>query len=271
MFARVLVAIVVLVVLWAAFARPSTGAAPERVYVVEATDTLWSIAVGQLPGRPAGGDLEAPRAQRPAGDDDRARAAPRAPVCLAAALLDWRRGPRRRLPRHGGLDADRPARAQLAARPARRGAAPRGLRRGDAAPAAALRDRAPRPARGLPHALPRRPLPRAPGDAQELRPARPGGADHDLRPARARRALRRAPAHLRPAHVRVRARRAAAGRAARPRRLRARDVRGQSRRECRRLRPRRGAAAGALRRRGGGRARRPVGARARRCSSAASP
>jgi LysM repeat protein len=52
MFARVVVAIVVLVVLWAAFARPSTGAAPERVYVVQATDTLWSIASATYPGDP---------------------------------------------------------------------------------------------------------------------------------------------------------------------------------------------------------------------------
>ena len=46
------------------------------------------------------------------------------------------------------------------------------LRRGHAAPAAAQR-RAARHRRGLPHALPRRPLARPAGDAEDLRPARP--------------------------------------------------------------------------------------------------
>jgi LysM repeat protein len=52
MFARILVVIVLCVVVWAAFARPSTGAAPEREYVVKATDTLWSIASANYPGDP---------------------------------------------------------------------------------------------------------------------------------------------------------------------------------------------------------------------------
>ena len=55
MFARVAVAVVVCVVLWAAFARPSTGAGPERVYVVQATDTLWSIAASHYAGDPREG------------------------------------------------------------------------------------------------------------------------------------------------------------------------------------------------------------------------
>ena len=63
--------------------------------------------------------------------------------------------------------------------------------RGHPAPAAPLVARPDRPARGLPHPLPRRPLPRPARDAEDVRAARPRGADHDLRPARARRPVRR--------------------------------------------------------------------------------
>ena len=52
MFARIVILVVVAVVFWAAFARPSTGAGPERAYVVRATDTLWSIAQANYPGDP---------------------------------------------------------------------------------------------------------------------------------------------------------------------------------------------------------------------------
>jgi LysM repeat protein len=51
-FARLVVALLVLVVLWAALARPSTGAGPERTYVVRPADTLWSIATSHYPGDP---------------------------------------------------------------------------------------------------------------------------------------------------------------------------------------------------------------------------
>ena len=47
-----MIAVLVAVVFWAAFARPSTGAGPERTYVVRATDTLWSIAQSNYPGDP---------------------------------------------------------------------------------------------------------------------------------------------------------------------------------------------------------------------------
>ena len=79
--------------------------------------------------------------------------------------------------------------------------------------------RADRPPRGLPHPLPRRPLPRAARDAEDVRAARPRGADHDLRPARARRAVPVAAPDLREAHLPVRARGAPSRRHARPRRL----------------------------------------------------
>ena len=90
------------------------------------------------------------------------------------------------------------------ARPPRRRAAALRLRRGDAAPAAALRRRARRPPRGLPHALPRRPLPRPARDAEDVRAPRPRAAADDLRAAGPRRAHRLAAADLRQAHVPVR-------------------------------------------------------------------
>ena len=43
MFARIVV-VILLVLLWTAFARSSSGSEGERVYVVERHDTLWSIA-----------------------------------------------------------------------------------------------------------------------------------------------------------------------------------------------------------------------------------
>jgi LysM repeat protein len=52
MFARIVVITLVAVVCWAAFARPSTGAGPERAYVVRPADTLWSIAQANYPGDP---------------------------------------------------------------------------------------------------------------------------------------------------------------------------------------------------------------------------
>ena len=73
---------------------------------------------------------------------------------------------------HGRLDADRAACAREPADPARRRPPPDRLRRGHAAPAAALG----RPARHrarLPDPLPRRPLPRAARDDEDVRAARP--------------------------------------------------------------------------------------------------
>jgi LysM repeat protein len=52
MFARIVVVLVVGVVGWAGFVRPSEGAPPERVYVVRPADTLWSIAVAHYAGDP---------------------------------------------------------------------------------------------------------------------------------------------------------------------------------------------------------------------------
>lgn len=44
MFGRILIVAALGIVLWAAFARSSDASGPERLYVVQPYDTLWSIA-----------------------------------------------------------------------------------------------------------------------------------------------------------------------------------------------------------------------------------
>ena len=44
MFGRILILVALSVFLWAAFARSSDASGPERRYVVQRYDTLWSIA-----------------------------------------------------------------------------------------------------------------------------------------------------------------------------------------------------------------------------------
>src|SRR3954470_4643341 len=89
-------------------------------------------------------------------------------------------GPLALLRRDRRIGAHRPARtAGAPGRPGRRQAALR-LRRGDPAPAAA-HGRAARDRRGVPHALPSRPLARAARDAEVVRPARPAVAGGPLR------------------------------------------------------------------------------------------
>jgi len=44
MFGRLIILVVLSVVLWAAFARSSDASGPERRYVVQPYDTLWTIA-----------------------------------------------------------------------------------------------------------------------------------------------------------------------------------------------------------------------------------
>ncbi len=55
MFARVLLLALVVAVAWAVVARASTAAEPERTYVVEPGDTLWSIAARTYGGDPRRG------------------------------------------------------------------------------------------------------------------------------------------------------------------------------------------------------------------------
>jgi LysM repeat protein len=50
MFGKVLLLSLSALVLWGIVARASSGARPERVYVVQPHDTLWSIAAKSSPG-----------------------------------------------------------------------------------------------------------------------------------------------------------------------------------------------------------------------------
>jgi len=50
MFVRLIVITLIAVVAWAGFAHTSEGAGPERVYVVQPADTLWSIAAAHYAG-----------------------------------------------------------------------------------------------------------------------------------------------------------------------------------------------------------------------------
>jgi LysM repeat protein len=52
MFVRLALATIVAAVAWAGFVRPSEGAGGEHVYVVQPTDTLWSIATAHYAGDP---------------------------------------------------------------------------------------------------------------------------------------------------------------------------------------------------------------------------
>jgi nucleoid-associated protein YgaU len=47
MFGRLLIIALTAAFLWAVFARPSGASGPERIYRVEAGDTLWSIAAAR--------------------------------------------------------------------------------------------------------------------------------------------------------------------------------------------------------------------------------
>lgn len=49
MFGRLIILVAVSVFLWAAFARSSDASGPERSYVVQPYDTLWSIAAAGYP------------------------------------------------------------------------------------------------------------------------------------------------------------------------------------------------------------------------------
>lgn len=51
-FARIALVFVAALFLWAVFVRPSQGASPERVYVVQPYDTLWSVATTHYGGDP---------------------------------------------------------------------------------------------------------------------------------------------------------------------------------------------------------------------------
>ena len=146
---------------------------------MQAGDTLWSIAASHYGGDTARGASGGSRT----GTTWPARSSARAQRLVCRSRLS--RAALRLAARLAGMDldvvflgtagsmptADRVA--DRAARAPRRRAAALRLRRGHAAPAAPLDARADRPPRGLPHPLPRRPLPRAAGDAEDVRAARP--------------------------------------------------------------------------------------------------
>ncbi len=52
MFLRTLLVLVAVALLVGGYARTSSGAGPERVYVVRPADTLWSIAAAHYGGDP---------------------------------------------------------------------------------------------------------------------------------------------------------------------------------------------------------------------------
>jgi hypothetical protein len=52
MFVRAAVVFAVALSIWIATVRPSEGAGPEQVYVVQSADTLWSIAASHYAGDP---------------------------------------------------------------------------------------------------------------------------------------------------------------------------------------------------------------------------
>jgi LysM repeat protein len=52
MFGKVLLIAVSALVIWGVVARASSGAGPERTYIVKPHDTLWSIAAENYGGDP---------------------------------------------------------------------------------------------------------------------------------------------------------------------------------------------------------------------------
>jgi hypothetical protein len=54
-FVRVFIVGVIALLLWSAVAAGSEGAGPPRAYTVRPHDTLWSIAVANVPGDPREG------------------------------------------------------------------------------------------------------------------------------------------------------------------------------------------------------------------------
>ena len=79
MFGRILLLAAVGILLWAAFARSSDASEPERSYVVQPYDTLWSIASDGY-ADPREGVWEIKERRRSPRRDDRPGAGARAPI-----------------------------------------------------------------------------------------------------------------------------------------------------------------------------------------------
>ena len=68
MFGKAVLVLLVAVIGWALLARSSSGAGPERTYVVRPSDTLWSIAAANYPGDTREGVWKLERRNHLAGD-----------------------------------------------------------------------------------------------------------------------------------------------------------------------------------------------------------
>ncbi|CAA9486269.1 MAG: Ribonuclease Z, partial [uncultured Solirubrobacterales bacterium] len=156
-------------------------------------------------------------------------------------------GSRRPLRRHRRLGPERAAGAAGDAREPRWRPPAVRLRRGHAASAPAL-DGTGRARGDLHHPLPRRPCPRPPRHAQDLRSARTRAAAERLRTGGARESVQEPAADARTPTVRTAARGARAQRRNRARGLPDRRLRGRPRRASTRVRRRRGRATGPFRR-----------------------
>lgn len=55
MFGRIIGLVLVFLIAWIVFVRPSSGSGPERRYVVRPHDTLWTIAASHYGGDPREG------------------------------------------------------------------------------------------------------------------------------------------------------------------------------------------------------------------------
>ena len=275
MFVRILLIAGIAVLVWSAVARTSQAHGAKQVVRVQAYDTLWSIAQQHYGGdvrdaiwriqqanhlqganvrvaRRSSCPSRAPHVIRRRGARSARIAGPWTSTSSSSAPRAVRRRPRVRRQRCSSAGA-----ASACSSTARR----------HPAPADALGRRPARPRADLPHPLPRRPLPRPAGDAEDVPAATARAAADGLRAARAPRSLRRAAPGLRQALVPAGARRGADGRGARPRRLPDPRLPRASRGLGGRLRTRRARPAGALRQRHRGRARDPDRARARRLAA----
>ena len=67
MFGKVLLISIATLVLWGVVVRASSGAGPERVYVVQPHDTLWTIAARAYGGDPRAGIWKIEKANHLAG------------------------------------------------------------------------------------------------------------------------------------------------------------------------------------------------------------
>ena len=196
MFVRIALLVGLAVLVWSAVAHSSQAHGPKQVVTVRPYDTLWSIAAAALRRRRARRGLAHRAGKSPAGRRcprwSDARAAVASELADAAATLV------------GGMDLDIVFLGTSASAPtARRAPAAILVRRGGERLlfdcAEGTQRQLMRSAIGLPDLeeifltpFPRRPLPRAAGDAQDVLSAAARAATDGLRAARPARAVTRA-------------------------------------------------------------------------------